>query len=67
VWDWASVLVFALTSIVGMSVIAYLALVLYDSGKGEVRPWVEKLGRISIGMLGAWLALFILLGLRLYL
>jgi len=67
VWDWASVLVFALTSIVGMSVIAYLTLVLYDSGKGEVRPWVEKLGRISIGMLGAWLALFILLGLRLYL
>ncbi|MGQ9657910.1 MAG: hypothetical protein ACUVV1_08405 [Fimbriimonadales bacterium] len=67
VWDWASVLVFALTSVVGVAVIAYLVLVLYDSGKGEVRPWVEKLGKISIGMLGAWLAFFILLGLRLYL
>jgi len=67
VWDWASVIIFALTSIVGVAVIAYLVLVLYDSGKGEVRPWVEKLGSVSIGMLGAWLALFILLGIRLYL
>jgi len=67
VWDWASVLIFVVTSIVGVAVIAYLVLVLYDSGKGEVRPWVEKLGKVSIGMLGAWLALFILLGLRLYL
>lgn len=47
--------------------IAYLILVMYDSGKGEVRPWVERLGRISVGMLGAWLVLLILLGLRLYL
>lgn len=52
-WDRASVLVFALTSVVGVAVIAYLILVMYDSGKGEVRPWVEKLGSVSIGMLGA--------------
>lgn len=67
VWDWASIVIFVLTSIVGIAVIAYLVLVMYDSGKGEVRPWVERLGRISVGMLGAWLVLFILLGVRLYL
>lgn len=40
VWDWASVAIFALTSVVGVAVIACLILVMYDSGKGEcARGW----------------------------
>ncbi|GAB4125976.1 MAG: hypothetical protein OHK0050_38420 [Roseiflexaceae bacterium] len=64
--DWGSVLIFGVTSVVGVSVIAYLILVLYQSGlrqDGEpVSVGVDRLGRLSIGMLGAWFGFFLLVG-----
>jgi hypothetical protein len=58
---------FGVTSMVGVSVIAYLILVLYQSGlrqDGEpVSVGVDRLGRLSVGMLGAWFGFFLLVGL----
>jgi len=52
---------------IGVTVVTYLALVLYQSGgmkrDGSVSPRVERFGSIATGMLGAWFAFFILVGL----
>lgn len=65
--DWGSVLIFSVTTVVGVLIIAYLAAVLYQSGlrrEDEALPaGVERLGRIATGMLGAWFAFFLLVGL----
>jgi len=68
--EWGSILVSgvtAITTIVGVAVVTYLALVLYQSGRtkrdGSVSPRVEQFGSIATGMLGAWFAFFILVGL----
>lgn len=67
--DWGSILIFAVTTIAGVSVVTYMVLVLYQSGgaKGDVEnavsPKVERFGSIATGMLGGWFAFFIVLGL----
>lgn len=67
IMDWGSILVFGVTTLVGVAVVTYLALVLYQSGgttrNSEVSPRVERFGSIATGMLGAWFAFFILVGL----
>ena len=64
--DWGSILVFGGTTLVGVTVIAYLIMVLYQSGAtkdgGRVSPGIERLGRVATGMLGVWFACFLLLG-----
>lgn len=63
--DWGSVLVFGVTTVAGVAVVAYLIAVIYQSGKrtdGEVGPRVERLGKIATGMLGAWFAFFLAVG-----
>lgn len=63
--DWGSILVFGVTTVVGVMVILYLILVLYQanaSKEGQVSARVERLGRIATGMLGAWFGFFFLLG-----
>ena len=64
--DWGSILIFGVTTIIGVAVVTYLALVLYQSGRtkrdGSVLPRVEQFGSIATGMLGAWFAFFILVG-----
>jgi hypothetical protein len=65
-FDWGSILVFSVTTIVGVMVVLYLSLVLYQanaSKEGTVSPRVEKLGKIATGMLGAWFGFFFLVGL----
>ena len=64
--DWGSVIVFAVTTVVGVAIITYLALVIYQSQAspdGQVSLRVERLGRIATGMLGAWFGFFLLVGL----
>lgn len=64
-FDWGSILVFGVTTVVGVMVILYLILVLYQanaSREGGVSARVERLGRIATGMLGAWFGFFFLLG-----
>jgi hypothetical protein len=67
IMDWGSILIFGVTTIIGVAVVTYLALVLYQSGgtkrDGSVSPRVERFGSIATGMLGAWFAFFILVGL----
>lgn len=64
---WGSILLFGVTTLVGVAVVTYLALVLYQSGGTKrdtrVSPRVERFGSIATGMLGAWFAFFILVGL----
>ncbi len=64
--DWGSVLVFSVTTIVGVMVVLYLSLVIYQanmSKEGTVSARAERLGRIATGMLGAWFGFFFLVGL----
>lgn len=65
--DWGSVAMFGVTTVVGVAVIAYLILVLYQSGLSAAgqaaSAGVERLGRVATSMLGAWFAFFLLLGL----
>ncbi|NOK64066.1 MAG: hypothetical protein GFH27_549409n40 [Chloroflexi bacterium AL-W] len=67
IMDWGSVLVFTVTSVVGIAVLAYLIMVLYQSGAGKnggtVSVGVDRLGKISTGMIGAWFVFFLILGL----
>ncbi|MCS6774673.1 MAG: hypothetical protein RMM31_07500 [Anaerolineae bacterium] len=63
--DWGSILVFGGTTIVGVMVVLYLVLVLYQanaSKEGTISPRVERLGKIATGMLGAWFGFFFLVG-----
>ncbi len=65
-FDWGSILVFGGTTIVGVMVILYLSLVLYQanaSKDGQVSARVERLGKVATGMLGAWFGFFLLVGL----
>jgi hypothetical protein len=64
--DWGSVAVFGVTTVVGLAIITYLVLVLYQSHAtrdGQISFRVERLGKIATGMLGAWFAFFVLIGL----
>ncbi|ACL25538.1 hypothetical protein [Chloroflexus aggregans] len=65
--DWGSVVIFSVTTVVGVMVISYLVLVLYRSGGGngdtQPSPRVERFGAIATGMLGAWFGFFLLVGL----
>ncbi|MCL4455262.1 MAG: hypothetical protein M1157_06480 [Deinococcus sp.] len=65
--DWGSIVVFLATTVLTLPVIVYLVLALYQSGATregrEPAPWVERLGRVAVGMLGAWFGFFLLLGL----
>ncbi|MGE0727620.1 MAG: hypothetical protein AB7O92_04010 [Acidimicrobiia bacterium] len=64
--DWGSVLLFAVTTVAGGAVVVYFAMVLFQAGLradgGPISRRVERLGRISFAMLGAWFAFFLLLG-----
>ncbi|PJF47613.1 MAG: hypothetical protein D6709_07225 [Chloroflexi bacterium] len=65
-FDWGSILVFGVTTIVGVMVVLYLILVLYQanaSQEGTVSLRVERLGKVATGMLGAWFGFFVLMGL----
>ncbi len=64
--DWGSVIVFAVTTVVGLAIITYLALVIYQAyatREGHISPRVERLGKVAVGMLGAWFGFFLLVGL----
>lgn len=65
--DWGSVVIFAGTTVVGVTVLAFLVGVLYASGQRsqgvEVSPALERLGSVAVGMLGGWFGFFLLLGL----
>lgn len=64
--DWGSIIIFGITTIVGVMVVLYLSLVLYQanaSKEGTISPRVERLGKVATGMLGAWFGFFILMGL----
>ncbi len=64
--DWGSVLMFGVTSIAGVSVVAYLVMVIYQAGlsaDGTVSAKTERFGRIATGLLGAWFGFFLLVGL----
>ncbi|WP_199489929.1 hypothetical protein [Meiothermus sp. QL-1] len=64
--DWGGVTIFVLTTLVGVTVLAFLVGVLYASGSKkegvEVSPALERLGSVAVGMLGAWFGFFLLLG-----
>ncbi|ACL24913.1 hypothetical protein [Chloroflexus aggregans] len=66
-FDWGSIIVFTVTTIVGVAVLAYLIMVMYQSGgvkrDAQISPRVERLGTIATGMLGAWFGFFLLVGL----
>jgi len=64
--DWGSVLMFGVTSVVGVSVVTYLIMVIYQSGQsadGTVSAKAEGFGRVATAMLGAWFGFFVLVGL----
>jgi hypothetical protein len=64
--DWGSVLMFGVTSVVGVSVVTYLIMVIYQSGlsaDGTVSVRAERFGRVATAMLGAWFGFFVLVGL----
>jgi len=64
--DWGSIVVFSATTIVGVMVVLYLSLVIYQanaSKEGTVSLRVERLGKVATGMLGAWFGFFLLMGL----
>lgn len=63
--NWGSVGLFTLTTVIGGSVIVYLALVLYQSGlrNGKVSVRVDRFGRFATAMLGSWFVFFLGLGL----
>lgn len=65
-FDWGAVVIFAGTTVVGITVLAFLIGVLYASGQKsqgvQVSPALERLGSVSIGMLGAWFGFFLLMG-----
>ncbi len=64
--DWGSIAVFSVTTLVGVAVITYLALVIYQAHAtpdGQISLRVERLGKVATGMLGAWFAFFLLVGL----
>ncbi|MFV0307243.1 MAG: hypothetical protein ACK5OX_05835 [Desertimonas sp.] len=63
--DWGTVILFTTTTVVGTSILTYLALVLYEAGvgDGQVSRRVNRFGRFATGMLGAWFGFFLLLGL----
>lgn len=67
IFDWGSILVFAGTTVVGIAVLAYLVMVIYQSGGAKrdasISPRVDRLGAIATGMLGAWFGFFLLVGL----
>ena len=57
--DWGSVAMFTVTTIVGVSIITYMVMVLFQSGIGageRIPRGIDRLGRISTAMLGAWFA-----------
>ena len=63
--DWGSVAMFTVTTIVGVSIITYMVMVLFQSGIGageRIPRGIDRLGRISTAMLGAWFAFFLLVG-----
>jgi hypothetical protein len=66
--DWGSVAMFGVTSVVGVSIIVYLVLVLYQAGlrsadQATISLRVDRFGRVATGMLGAWFGFFLLVGL----
>jgi len=64
--DWGSIVVFIATTIVGVVVVLYLSLVIYQanaSKEGTVSLRVEQLGKVATGLLGAWFGFFLLMGL----
>jgi|YNPMSStandDraft_2_1061718.scaffolds.fasta_scaffold04641_1 hypothetical protein len=64
--DWGSIVVFSVTTIVGVVVVLYLSLVIYQanaSKEGTVSLRVEQLGKVATGLLGAWFGFFLLMGL----
>ncbi len=64
--DWGSVIMFGVTSVVGVSVVTYLIMVIYQSGlsaDGTVSAKAEGFGRVATAMLGAWFGFFVLIGL----
>lgn len=66
-FDWGSTVMFTITSLVGICVIAFIVMVLYASGRKsqgvEISPMLERFGSVAINMLGAWFGFFLLLGL----
>lgn len=63
--DWGSVAMFTVTTIVGVSIITYMVMVLFQSGIGageRIPRSIDRLGRVSTAMLGAWFAFFLLVG-----
>lgn len=63
--NWGSVILFTVTTVVGTSILVYLALVLYQSGarNGRIGRRVDRFGKFATAMLGAWFAFFLGLGL----
>lgn len=65
--NWGSAILFIITTVMGLSVIAYMALILFQSGlqsgNSQISSPVERFGKIATGMLGAWFGFFLLLGL----
>ncbi|MFV0524660.1 MAG: hypothetical protein ACK5RL_09195 [Acidimicrobiales bacterium] len=65
--NWGSAVLFLATTIVGGSIIAYMAMVLYQSGlhRGvtQITPRVDRFGRVATAMLGGWFAFFLAIGL----
>ncbi len=65
--DWGSIIVFSVTTVVGLMIVIYLALVLYRVGGGnqstQPSARVERFGAIATAMLGAWFGFFLLVGL----
>lgn len=63
--NWGTVLLFTVTTVVGVSILAYLGLVLFQSGRygGVISKKVDRFGRVATAMLGAWFGFFLLLGL----
>lgn len=65
--DWGSVAMFTVTTIVGVSIITYMVMVLFQSGIGvgeRIPRGIDRLGRISTAMLGAWFVFFLLVCMR---
>lgn len=65
-WDWGGILLFAVTTLVGGAVIAFLIRVLYEGSKnkeGQLSPTTIELGDIAVPLLASWFAFFLGLGL----
>ena len=64
--DWGALTMFVGTTLVGVTVLAFLIGVLYASGRKshgvEVSPGLERLGSVAVGMLGGWFGFFLLMG-----